>query len=320
MILYLFLACGEVKSTDTSSDDIFSGEWTSQTTRDRLNEISSAICTQLSSCCSERSQEIYFYSYLSNVNLEDFHGQLPPNQTLSQEQCEELLPQMLDITWAGSWMKAIERGEVEFLAEEYTTCLNELQTSTCGEELTKSIFDSTCFGFSAPGGGEHQRSFLKRFQKENDACTPISDGFGGMFYGTCDESQAFCCIDTEYGCSPYPTLDSQGTCTPASKEGEACSTQEPIQLCASGFTCSIDTSTCSPDSNVTLQVGDTCYDPSIYELTGDCENSWCDLFGSAQCEPLIENGEECVYGESCISGVCDADLLVCVESTFCIGE
>ena len=135
MILYLFLACGEVKSTDTSSDDIFSGEWTSQTTRDRLNEISSAICTQLSSCCSERSQEIYFYSYLSNVNLEDFHGQLPPNQTLSQEQCEELLPQMLDITWAGSWMKAIERGEVEFLAEEYTTCLNELQTSTCGEEL-----------------------------------------------------------------------------------------------------------------------------------------------------------------------------------------
>ena len=82
------------------------------------------------------------FPYFSNVNLEEFHSQLPPNQALSQEQCEELLPQMLAITWASSWMKAIERGETEFISEEFTRCVREQKECLCGESCISGVCDA----------------------------------------------------------------------------------------------------------------------------------------------------------------------------------
>ena len=40
---------------------------------------------------------------------------------------------------------------------------------------------------------------------------------------------------------------------------------------------------------------------STYMLLGDCVDSWCDLFGSGQCEPPKADGESCFSGEECAS-------------------
>ena len=321
-MIYLLLACGESTSTEKTEQEetSLSSDWNEEKSAEYIQEMAETICEQLSSCCSPTSQEMYFSSYMANTTLSDFHPLLPPNQTLTQEQCGDTLAEMLELTWAGSWMSAVEKEEVVFIPSNFEECITDLQNSSCGDQITQALFDPTCFGFNPPSGGEFQRSFLQRSQIEEETCTPIADGFGGLYYGTCDETESFCCISSDIGCSPYPTLDVQGSCLAASKEGEACSTQDPIQLCISGLKCSIDTSTCTPQSGDLLQIGDACYNPSIFELTGTCVDSWCDLFGSAQCEPQIENGGACLYGESCISGVCDSNLSECVESTFCIPE
>lgn len=321
-MIFVLFACADSVQTEkeTSDSALISTDWNEEKSLEHIQEISNNICEQLSSCCSPVSQEIYFSSYMNNTNLSEFHAQLPPNEILSQDQCETTLANMLEKVWLGSWMDAVEREEAIFLPEQYDQCMLQLQNSTCGEELTSALFDGTCFGYNAPSGGTMQRSFFQRAQQIEESCTPLSDGFGGLYYGTCDESESYCCVPSELGCSPYPIPDVQGTCVQASKEGDSCSTQEPIQLCASGLTCSIDTKTCTAQSTELLQEGDSCYNPNTYELTGTCIDSWCDLFESAQCEPLIENGDECLYGESCLSGVCDTEMSICVESTFCDAE
>ena len=188
--------------------------------------------------------------------------------------------------------------------------------------MRSAIFDGECFGYSAPSGGDVQRRIFERTHTTDEACQPISDGFGGLYYGSCNPSTHFCCIpDADFdGCNPYPVPGLEGTCIPASAEGESCSSLPPIQLCPSGLDCDYNTNTCVSFSLSPLQLGESCYDANNYLMLGECENSWCDIFGSTQCESFISNEGSCLLDDSCESGYCDPDTQICIENPLCISE
>ena len=106
----------------------------------------------------------------------------------------------------------------------------------------------------------------------------------------------------------------RGSVNKLSQVGEACSQVEPMQLCATGLDCSYVTGLCEAPLEVQLQAGDVCYDSASYSLTGECQDSWCDLLGSGYCEPLFSNDETCEAHESCSSGYCDFELGQCTEN------
>ena len=326
----IFQACSDTSSDTNSSADTpledtasteasepLLTEWTVEKYNTIRMQMAKGICTQILNCCDATSQEQYFANYANHTALSEYQSLLPPQATLSEEECPQLIAEMMDKTWLGSWNEVLTKGEVVFEESAFASCLNELETASCGEELTEALFDGTCFGFRAPEGGEKQRSYLSRTHTSGMSCQPIADGLGGLYYGSCDPTESFCCIASENGCDPFPTLSDVGTCQSSSKEGESCSIEEPIQLCSTGFDCDYTSNTCIRPNTQLLQQGDVCYHPSTYEVLGDCENSWCDLFGSSQCEPLKTEGEECIFPESCASQYCDHDTSTCSANQFC---
>ena len=137
---------------------------------------------------------------------------------------------------------------------------------------------------------------------------PISDGFGGLYYGSCDPNDAFCCIPDAAGdCSPFPIVGEMGTCASVSTDGGACSQEAPLQMCQTGSTC-MD-GTCVINASASLSVGEVCYEASTYSLLG----------GSKQCEPLKSEEDSCTTGEECASEWCDATDRVCTENPICNG-
>lgn len=328
MILFLlFGACTE-KSSDTSSSDtanvddtstnVDSTDWTEEKANEIRFEIAQTICAQLTSCCDTSSQEQYFISYAAHSALSEYSSSLPPNAELSSEECPQILSEMLDKTWFGSWDDSLQRGDVSFVDAQYSSCITSLSTATCGESLQNELFNGTCFGFAAPEGGERQRSFFSRTATAGEDCQPIADGLGSLYYGNCNPTESFCCLDSEEGCAPFPSIGAVGVCQTASQEGEACSIESPLQLCATGLDCDYYSNICVSQTTTLLQQGDICYDPSRYEVLGDCEDSWCDLFGTSKCEPLKEDGDECIFPESCSSRFCDSDLSTCTPNNFCV--
>lgn len=303
-------------SHDTSTLD--STEWTEEKSQAIRFEIAQGICTQLMSCCDTNSQEQYFISYLGHSALSEYTDLLPPNAELSAEECPRLISEMLDKTWFGSWDDALRRGDLSFAEAQFSTCLSSLSNATCGEELKEELFNGTCFGFGAPEGGDKQRSYFARTSNPGASCQPIADGLGSLYYGNCDPTESFCCLAAEEGCAPFPIIGEAGICQAASQEGESCSIEAPLQLCATGLDCDYYTNICVSPITTILQQGETCYNPSQYEVLGDCENSWCDLFGTSKCEPLKNDGEECTFPESCSSRFCDFDSSTCSPNNFCV--
>ena len=178
----------------------------------------------------------------------------------------------------------------------FEECLNELNGANCGEEVREALFDPQCFGLSAPEGGDKQRKMFDRTAQAGTTCQPLSDGFGGLYYGSCDPQTTFCCVYDESldGCDPYPVPGEEGICQTASLEGESCSTVTPLQLCATGLECSYTTGICEAAASEPLEIGASCYDSSSFTITGDCQNSWCDLLGSGLCEPVSSENESCM--------------------------
>ena len=52
---------------------------------------------------------------------------------------------------------------------------------------------------------------------------------------------------------------------------------------------------------------------------GDCMDSWCDLFGSGQCEPPKAEGEGCWGDEERVTGHCGLETLTCGVNDICEG-
>ena len=327
MFFVAFLACGDSnsetpKSTDTSTEVSVEPSTEPSDSMDRntmYTLVSEAICSKISTCCDESSTDLYFAAFRERTDLQDIVSQLPPSTPFSVETCKNYMPNILDKIWLGSWMNLYENDLVAYNPEGFEGCLNELNTANCGEEVREALFDSQCFGLSAPDGGEKQRRMFDRTAQVGATCQPLADGFGGLYYGSCDPTTTFCCVydETLDGCDPYPVPENQGTCLTASQAGESCSTLPPLQICATGLECSYTTGICEAPLSEPLQIGASCYDSSSFTIIGDCQDSWCDLLGSGICEPLNAENEICQWNESCSSGYCDSQLGLCSENPIC---
>jgi len=283
-----------------------------------LDSIVNETCDAVYRCCNE-NDKIQFWNPLATHPAleEEFASQLPPRNVISADECPVILKKIYEIRPFGPWIQAAQSNDVVYNENAAKTCLEELRSASCGEEVIKHLFDGTCFGFSPPYGGESQRKVFSRVKNSGDICTPIADGVGGQFYGTCDPVESFCCI-------PHPENNSEcmistlgeGTCRSASQAGESCGIVPQLQLCASGLECDSANNTCYEAIYSPLSLGTPCYDANKYSLLGSCVDSFCDIFGTNNCETMKEVGESCTGAEQCVSNQCEVG--VCAEFSFCI--
>jgi hypothetical protein len=310
LLLALCLAaCGEpaAQSDDDDSIDGAPGGDLSSFHQDAAD----AVCGALFRCCDGEDVGAFFEAWTVNEQLADFAPQLPPDE----QACPALVADMIAITPFGDWIDAASSGAVDFDPDAQSTCLAALRDATCGDGVRAALYDSTCFSLAAPYGGE-QRSMFERTGIDGDACSPIRDGVGASFYGTCAPDQSFCCYDDPACTYPYDGdtgAPRDGSCRPASGVGGPCLASAPLQLCASGLECV--SGQCEEPLTAPLQQGEVCIQDFV--LLGECQDSWCDLFGSGLCEPLRDLGEGCGGDQECSTGACDG---VCVENDFCSGS
>ncbi|MBL9015970.1 MAG: hypothetical protein JNL83_17415 [Myxococcales bacterium] len=276
-----------------------------------------SICGALFRCCDDDLAE-YFAPYAANERLAAFRDRLPPAATLDEAGCRAVLEPMLDILPLGDWVRAAAAGQVRFDPAAAGRCTAALEGAACGPAVREALWDSACFGFAPPAGGVEQRSMFTRTRQAGEACTPIRDGVGASFYGTCDPAAAFCCYadPARTGCQ-YP-FDGQGnartgTCQATAADGARCSPTAPVQLCATGHDCDADTLTCLAPVTADLAVGAACVSAG-FQLLGTCRDSYCDVLGTGTCEALRADGVACTSGEQCRSTRCDT---VCVANEVC---
>lgn len=287
------------------------------------DDAADAVCGALFRCCDGVDQADYFAPYRDSELLADFRDRLPPAVTLDEQACRDVVAEMFAVVPFGDWVHAAERGEVTFDREGFTGCVGELDRAACGAPVRDALFDGRCFGFAAPSGGEEQRRMFRRTAPVGAACTPLRDGVGAAFYGTCDPTQAFCCYADprapDQGCT-YP-FDGEGvaragTCAPVSAPGGTCSVAPPLALCRTGASCDADTSQCVEEGTTELAVGAACIDDDFNPL-GECVDSFCDILGTSRCEPLRPDGSECSAAYECRGGACVAQQ--CAPLTTCDG-
>lgn len=280
-----------------------------------IDEAAAAVCGALFRCCDDGSVNRYFEPYVYNEALEDFVPRLPPRAEVTAETCPGLVAEMLTVVPLGRWVDAAERGLVELVPARVDACLDALASAACGEGVSTALFDAACFWLNPPAGGDEQRTIFARTATEGAACRPLNDGFGGVFFGTCDPELAFCCHGEPGACDFPDGPESEGICRPAGAIGDACS-QLPVQLCRTGLECG-DDGLCRAPVHTPLSVGDPCIDER-FNLLGDCVDSYCDVFESSRCVPRRADGEACMGPDECLSFACLEG--VCADPQFCQGR
>jgi hypothetical protein len=284
------------------------------TTDNVIEEAAKSVCSALTRCCDASSQTFYFDPIRDAEFLQEFKDQMPDGETLTEDACLTLMKGIYPKLWLGSWLDRVAANEAQFVPEAAASCLESLDAASCGAPLRDALFDTTCFSNSAPSGGEQQRVFFKRTQSDGDSCAPIRDGFGGLYFGSCQPDNSFCCIEDSQGnCSPFPSLTKTGTCKKAGQAGETCS-EYPLELCATGLFCNVDNLKCEKPSYKALQVGEACMDG--IDFLGECLNGFCD-FTSKVCMPLKKSGEACAFAVECVTNWCDQTTLTCIDNPVC---
>jgi hypothetical protein len=286
-------------------------------------DAASAVCGALFRCCDPGSVRAFFEPLAADERLKGFASKLPPQATIDSEgACATLLGEMYGVAPFGDWLAQVAKGQVAFLPKAFDACVGELGSAACGLPVTAALYDGTCFGFAAPSGGAEQRSMFARSGDAGAACSPIKDGIGSSFYGTCDPTKAFCCYDdpAKPGACGFPFegdgTPRAGTCKAVSAVGAPCDALKNIQLCKTGDTCDGKTGKCVAEKSGTLAKGQTCIDAS-YNLLGDCQDSYCDVLGTKKCEPLKATGAKCDGHDQCESGSCES--FACAPLSFCKG-
>ena len=281
---------------------------------ERIDQVAVGVCSLAMRCCDDDSLSTYFGFWTSNPNLTELVDGLPPTDL---ESCRQDVATLMTEIPLGDWFAAVEEGTVSLNESAFTACLEDLENASCGPEAREALFDAECFGQAPPLGGEVRRSFVDRTQTEG-TCTPINDGIGSSFFGTCDPALAFCCYGVEECGFPYGDDQSpqEGICQPTSSLGEACSPTPPIQVCQSGLSCDANSGTCIAVSTDQLTLGEECVDDA-WNLLGECADSFCDLLGTGLCEALKANGQACFSSDECASGACDG---TCTPNELCSGS
>jgi len=285
-----------------------------------LDQAAAALCDALLRCCPDDDDVAAFFSGVANAEDDgiyaDLKARVPPNAPLDAASCPALVGEIHQRKGIGPFAAAASDGLVSFAADAAGDCLATLDEAACGADVAAALYDSTCFGLQPPAGGDEQRTMFVRTTVEG-ACRSLADGFGALFFGSCDPASAFCCILDEGGGCGFPAADSPGICQPAGLEGERCSGFNPVLPCVSGLECipgagPDDTDACVAPSTTPLSSGDRCYDGNQFRLLGVCSEGYCDLLQTDVCLPAIGLGEPCTGGgqcgdAACIAGVCAVD-------------
>ena len=280
-----------------------------------VDETAVATCDALFRCCTEQNVLDFFAPIVNNPRYEEIVDMIPPNVNVDAASCPDLMRVILDVAPIGSWVRAVERGEVSYDGEAAQACRDTLNSASCGDDVLSALYDGTCLSYTAPLGGDEQRKMFSRARATGESCGPIYDGVGGVFYGTCDPHVAFCCVRNERGdCLPASSEDTVGECVAVSAVGEACSAF-PAQLCATGFECNVD-GVCEALNTTPLAVGQACTEN--FSALGECVDSYCDYGNTDTCVAFLPDGAECTFhyeceGGSCIEGTCQVN-------TYCVGQ
>ena len=322
IISLIITACSNSSSSVETSDgrtDIDSAESPAiaLTPTNIVQELAAAVCEQLTSCCGESDQNDFFINFIDDERLAELAPRMPPNAPLESDTCPTLLEELYPQIWLGSWLERVEAREVIFNSEAADACMTTLRNASCGEELRAALFDPTCFSNIPPSGGEEQRNLFSRLPRFDEACAPIRDGFGGLYFGSCDPNRSFCCVasdELDGGCTPFPVPGKTGTCKPTASLGESCNDM-PLALCKTGLFCDDDTYTCQVDSYEPLSLGQNCMDEN-FTLLGYCVDSYCS-WDDGLCIGLKATGDTCTYAFECNSEFCAPDTGTCIEDPRC---
>ena len=321
---------GDTGTEDTSDDteaDSGSGdveidtiEGSGQTVEEFVAVAAATICGKLATCCDEASINTFFAPFVATAGdpadlYAAYTASIPPNAPFDAVTCPALLRDLYLAGPFGSWAAKVAAGQVTFASYAAEGCVQNIENAACGAELQAAIGYGSCVDIAAPEPGT-QRPMFVRTGSAGDSCSSIRDGFGGLYYGSCDPTASFCCQGDAGRCG-LPTLAGEGVCVAAAQEGESCSYFGDITLCATGLDCDLDLGRCVSTVLPEIARGDTCYDTVTGDFLGECVDSWCDFFGTGRCETLGLIGATCLSGEECESGYCAAGS--CAEQNFCKG-
>ncbi len=271
-------------------------------------EVATAQCAALFRCCDEDSIAEFFGQYTCFGGVpcpfEDQQTSLAP---VDMEACVAVNRELLQITF-GDALAAARGGEMGFDVGAYETCLDDLGTAACGEDLSAALYDSSCFAKNADTSvvaEQVKHDYFERTGVAGDDCTSLyEDNFG-----TCAPDQAFCCIGgDEAACDVGGLGGESGTCVAVSEDGEPCTDSPDDQLCAAGLACQRNDGSGRPlgcfvpEPATPLAEGDECIDEP-FQVVGECQDSYCDDVSRA-CAPLLEDGVECGLNDQCVSGFC----------------
>lgn len=281
---------------------------------DLIPAVSAAVCSALARCCDGASIEAYFAPVAQSPRWSSVASRVPPTTPWDAAACPALVRDVVTLQPLGSWVEAATRGDVVYDGDAARACADTLATAACGGDLRDALFDSTCFGLSAPGGGTEQRRMFRRTRAAGQTCAPILDGQGGVLFGTCDPSQAYCCFPSARDPSACAIRDSvPGVCRAASDVGEACTFLPNLQLCKTGLECGAD-ERCAAPRTAPLSLGAACWDDAAASLLGECTGGYCDIGGTDACAAPRADGEACTApyecaGEACVDSVCATSTL-----------
>ena len=281
-----------------------------------IGQIAAATCTAIQNCCNETELDLYFGPISFNPYLEDLKDQLPPMADFDANTCVGLLTTAYQVVPFGPWISAVEGGYAEYDADAAAACLAEMESAQCGQPFADVMFSGRCFGFSPPSGDDAARRAFRQTGTAGDACVGLNDGVGGGFFGTCNPMMAVCAFEDEEGRRRLTSVERAevGTCVPARNENESCSLPD-FNICRRGLSCVNDV--CVPPITTPLNVGDTCYEG--FEIQGECQNSYCDIFGQPSvCVAKKELEASCSSSEECASNFCEDGQ--CATGAFCDGE
>lgn len=309
-------------TTDAESSSSGTGEAEGLPMEELIPAAAQATCDALLRCCDTEDQGAYF-GVLNENFLPELIEQTPPNAELTEENCTDLVTQILTRRPFGDWTQAVDDGLAQYDGVAAQTCVDAMNDATCttGEgSVTEALFDTSCLSPSLPSGDGHRREMFSRTGGEGDECRRLNDGFNAIYYGTCDPTTSFCCVPSESDPEACGGLGAgtEGSCKAVSALGEACTDFPSLQLCATGQDCGIESGECEEPPELTpVDVGENCYDSANFNIVGECpETAYCDVLGTNNCEARVELGEACTPGGCVVGAVCVEEI--CVEpDPFC---
>jgi len=307
-------------AVDSSASDAAASEGGVIAVDSLASEIASSVCGALFRCCASATDlETYFAPYVASSRLDGLRSRFPPNVSaamFTESACRAVLTDAFAITPWGDWISAARAGRVQYDGAQAAACREALASASCGRPVWNALTDPRCFGF-VPGTGDVTRSFFRRTATSGAACSFVRDGVGGLFFGTCDPTQAFCCYDNGGRCTVAPSAmlpGAMGTCRAASAVGEQCTIAPSLRVCRTGLECN-GSGCCEAPRTAALTTGATCWNVAD-GLLGTCPaTDFCDLFGSNRCTTLRANGASCAGGDACQSGFCSCPMGRCLGSS-----